>query len=122
MSFILSQKSLDKLKGVDEDLVRVVKRAIELTPIDFKVLEGIRTLERQKEIVEAGFSQTMKSKHLIGRAVDLGALQDGKITWDKQPYVDISKAVKQAANELNISIRWGGDFKSFFDGPHYELI
>lgn len=122
MTFKLSQKSLDKLKGVDDDLVRVIKRAIEITPIDFKVLEGIRTLDRQKEIMAAGFTQTMKSKHLIGRAVDLGALPGGELSWDKQPYVDISKAVKQAANELGISIRWGGDFKSFFDGPHYELI
>ena len=122
MTYKLSQKSLDRMKGVDDSLVRVIKRAIEITPIDFSVLEGIRTLERQKEIMAAGFTQTMKSKHLIGRAVDLGALKDGVITWDKQPYVDISKAVKQAANELQIEIRWGGDFKSFFDGPHYELM
>lgn len=122
MTYKLSQKSLDRMKGVDDDLVKVIKRAIELTFVDFSVLEGMRTLDRQKEIMAAGFTQTMKSKHLIGRAVDLGALKDGKITWDKQPYVDISKAVKQAANELGISIRWGGDFKSFFDGPHYELM
>lgn len=122
MTYVLSQKSLDKLKGVDESLVNVVKRAIELTSVDFKVLEGIRTLERQKELFGTGVTQTMKSKHLIGHAVDLGALKDGTISWDKPLYVEISKAMKQAAQELQVNIRWGGDFKSFFDGPHYELV
>lgn len=122
MSYSLSQKSLDRMKGVDDRLVRVVKRAIELTPIDFTVTEGLRTLERQKELVAKGFSQTMNSKHLKGLAVDLGALVDGKLTWEKKPYYTIADAMKQAAAELGIAIRWGGDFKSFFDGPHFELI
>lgn len=122
MTFKLSSKSLERLQGVDERLVRVVKRAIEITPIDFSVLEGLRTLERQKQLVADGFSQTLKSKHLTGHAVDLGCIVDGKITWDKQHYVTLSLAVKKAAEELRINIRWGGDFKSFFDGPHFELI
>jgi len=122
MTYKLSSKSLERLQGVDERLVRVVKRAIEITPIDFSVLEGLRTLERQKQLVADGFSQTLKSKHLTGHAVDLGCIVDGKITWDKQHYVTLSLAVKKAAEELRINIRWGGDFKSFFDGPHFELI
>lgn len=122
MSYSLSQKSLDKMKGVDERLVRVVKRAIEITPVDFTVTEGLRTPERQRELVNKGFSQTLKSKHLTGHAVDLAALVDGKISWEKAPYHQISDAMKQAAKELGINIRWGGDFKSFFDGPHHELI
>lgn len=122
MTYKLSSKSLERLQGVDERLVRVVKRAIEITPIDFSVLEGLRTLERQKQLVADGFSQTLKSKHLTGHAVDLGCIVDGKITWDKQHYVTLSLAVKKAADELRINIRWGGDFKSFFDGPHFELI
>jgi peptidoglycan L-alanyl-D-glutamate endopeptidase CwlK len=122
MTFKLSSKSLERLQGVDERLVKVVKRAIEITPIDFSVLEGLRTLERQKQLVADGFSQTLKSKHLTGHAVDLGCIVDGKITWDKQHYVTLSLAVKKAAEELRINIRWGGDFKSFFDGPHFELI
>lgn len=122
MTYILSKQSLDKLQGVDERLVNVVKRAIELTQIDFKVLEGIRTKERQEELFAKGTTQTMNSKHLVGRAVDLGALYNNTISWDKNHYHIIAKAMKQAANELNISIRWGGDFKSFFDGPHFELI
>lgn len=122
MTFKLSQKSLDKLKGVDEDLVRVVKRAIELTTVDFAVIEGMRTAERQKELMAKGYSQTLLSKHLIGRAVDLGAWVNGTLSWDKAPYLEIAKAMKQAAKELKVNIRWGGDFKSFFDGPHFELV
>ena len=122
MTYKLSQKSLNKLDGVDEDLVAVVKRAIELTEIDFGVTEGLRSLKRQKELYAQKVSQTLKSKHLIGRAVDLVAYVDGVISWDKQYYYTIALAMERAAIELNVDIRWGGDFKSFFDGPHFELI
>ena len=122
MTFKLSQKSLDKLKGVDEELVRVVKRAIELSSVDFTVIEGVRDVERQKELVAKGYSQTLKSKHVIGKAVDLGAWVNNTVSWDKSPYYKIAEAMKQAAKELNVNIRWGGEFKSFFDGPHFELV
>ena len=122
MPFVLGQRSKDRLKGVDERLVKVVERAIELTEIDFTVLEGLRTPERQKQLVADGFSQTLKSKHLTGHAVDLGALVNGAISWDKQHYHTIAKAMKKSAEELKVNIRWGGDFKSFFDGPHFELV
>jgi len=121
MTYKLSQKSLDKLKGVDNDLVAVVKRAIELTEIDFGITEGVRDIERQRQLVNDKKSQTLKSKHLIGRAVDVVAYVDGKVSWDKEHYHTIAKAFKQAAKELNVAIRWGGDFKSFFDGLHFEL-
>lgn len=122
MGFNLGQRSKDRLKGVDERLVKVVERAIELTEVDFTVLEGLRTPERQKQLVSEGFSQTLKSKHLTGHAVDLGALVNGTVSWDKEHYYTIAKAMKKSAEELKINIRWGGDFKSFFDGPHFELV
>jgi hypothetical protein len=122
MTFKLSQRSLNNLKGVDEDLVAVVKRAIEITEIDFGITEGIRTLDRQEELFKKGLSKTMKSKHLIGRAVDLVAYVDGKVSWEKEDYYPIALAMERAAIELNVKIKWGGDFKSFFDGPHFELI
>jgi peptidoglycan L-alanyl-D-glutamate endopeptidase CwlK len=122
MTFKLSQRSLDRLKGVDDDLVAVVKRAIELTEVDFGVTEGIRTLDRQRILFNEGKSKTMKSKHLIGRAVDVVAYVDGKVSWEKEYYHTIATAMKNAATELNVNIKWGGDFKSFFDGPHFELI
>lgn len=122
MSFSLSKKSKEKMEGIDMRLVRLVEQAINETEIDFTVLEGLRTPERQQQLVNDGFSQTMKSKHLTGHAVDLGAIVDGKLSWDKKHYPAIAVAMKKAAADQNVNIRWGGDFKSFFDGPHFELM
>lgn len=122
MTYKLSKRSEGKLVGIDANLVKVVRRAIELTEVDFGITEGLRTKERQALLVADGKSQTMNSKHITGRAVDVVAYVDGKVSWDKEHYITISKAFKQAAKELNVSIRWGGDFKSFFDGPHFELV
>lgn len=122
MSFVLSKKSKEKLEGVDIRLVRLVEQAIKETTVDFTVTEGLRTPERQQQLVNDGFSQTLKSKHLTGHAVDLVAIVDGKVSWDKKHYPPIAEAMKKAAADQNVKIRWGGEFKSFFDGPHFELI
>ena len=121
MSFKLSNRSLKKLVGVHPDLVRVVKQAIILSPIDFAVTEGLRTLERQKMLVEAGASMTMNSQHLVGRAVDLVALIDGEVRWQWPLYFKLAQAMKAAANYCMVEIRWGGDWENFVDGPHFEL-
>ncbi len=121
MSYSFSQRSIDKLKGVNVDLVSVVFRALELSEIDFAVTEGLRTKERQAELVKAGASKTMNSRHITGHAVDLAAIVGGEIRWDWPLYEKIAKAMKQAAYELNIKIEWGGDWKSFKDGPHFQL-
>ena len=118
--FKLSQKSLDRLSGVHPDLVAVVKRAIEITEVDFAVLEGVRSLARQEQLFKAGGSTTMRSRHLTGHAVDLGAYV-GQIRWDWPLYDKIALAMKAAAIELQIAIEWGGDWKSFKDGPHFQL-
>ena len=150
MSFSLSSRSLAKLEGVDETLVEVVKKAIEKTKIDFGVTFGMRTLEEQTALVAAGRSQTMKSKHLDGRAVDLMAYVDGKGCWELNVYDDLCDAMKDAAEDLGTSVKWGaawseGDIRSypgtaeeammkyidlrrsqgrrpFIDGPHFELM
>lgn len=119
--FKLSQKSLNILATVHPDLQKVVKRAIQITPIDFTVMEGIRSVEQQKKNVAKGVSQTMNSRHLTGHAVDLVPLSNGKISWDWPLYFKLEKAVKQAAKELNVPIEWGGDWKKFKDGPHWQL-
>lgn len=119
--FVLSKKSLDRLSGVHPDLVRVVKRAIEITPVDFEVLEGIRSKSRQQQLVRAGASQTMNSRHLTGHAVDLGAIVSGSVRWDWPLYHKIAAAVKQAAAELGVPLEWGGDWRKFKDGPHFQL-
>lgn len=120
MNYKLSQRSIERLKGVHPDLVSVVMLAIERTDVDFLVTEGLRTKERQRELVAAGASKTMNSRHITGHAVDLAAYVNG-IRWDWPLYEKIAKAMKQAAYELNIKIEWGGDWKSFKDGPHFQL-
>lgn len=121
MTYSLSQKSRDKLKGVHPDLVKVIEKAIEITPVDFVVIEGLRTKERQAQLVAKGASKTMNSRHLTGHAVDLAPLVDGEVRWDWPLYHKLAPAIKQAADELGVPIVWGGDWRSFPDGPHFEL-
>ena len=147
--FELSQRSLSRLDGVDERLVKVVCAAIKLSNVDFGVSEGLRTEERQKELVSKGASKTMKSKHLEGKAVDLIGYIGGKVSWEITTYDDIADAVKQAAQEEGVKVRWGAAWhidniceyegsmedamndyidlrrsqgrRPFVDGPHFEL-
>lgn len=119
--FSLSERSRSRLVGVHPDLVQIIERAIEITDLDFAVTEGVRTIERQRTLVAAGASRTMDSRHITGHAVDLAAMIGGEIHWDWPLYGRISATVKQAAHGLNIPITWGGDWKSFPDGPHFEL-
>jgi peptidoglycan L-alanyl-D-glutamate endopeptidase CwlK len=119
MSFILGIRSLQNLSGVHPDLVAVVKRAIQITEVDFTVIEGVRSRERQKQLVSKGASKTMNSRHITGHAVDM---VPWPIDWDDLERFEImAEAMKQAAEELDIPIVWGGDWKTFYDGPHFEL-
>lgn len=119
--YSLGKRSRERLNGVHPDLVKVVEHAIEISTIDFTVQEGLRTPERQKVLKEAGASQTLNSRHITGHAVDLGAWVDGEVRWDWPLYHQIAKAMKAAATELNIPIEWGGDWRTFKDGPHFQL-
>ena len=121
--WVLSQRSLDRLKGVHPDLVKVVKRAIEISEYDFMVVEGLRTKETQAEYVRKGVSQTMNSRHIIGQAVDLAPLENGAIDWNnkKGQFDAVAKAMLQAAKELNVKITWGGTFKRLVDKPHFQI-
>ncbi|HED0394348.1 TPA: M15 family metallopeptidase [Yersinia enterocolitica] len=119
--FIFGKASENNLNGVHPDLVKVVRRALELTPIDFKVIEGRRTLERQRELVKAGASQTLNSRHLTGHAVDIVPLPDGKVSWEWKYFYPMADAMKQAAAELGIAMEWGGNWTTFKDGPHFQL-
>ena len=121
MSFRLSQKSLDRLSGVHPDLVAVVKRALEISEVDFAVFEGVRSKTRQAQLFKEKATKTMNSRHITGHAVDLGAWVDGEVRWDWPLYHQIAKAMKAAATELNIPIEWGGDWRTFKDGPHFQL-
>lgn len=121
MAFRFSQRSLTSLKGVHPDLVKVANRAIQISEVDFVVTEGLRTAERQKQLVKAGASQTQNSRHLTGHAIDVAAWVDGTVRWDWPLYGKIAAAFKQAAKELNVPLVWGGDWTRLRDGPHFEL-
>lgn len=121
MTFHLSEKSLNRLSGVHPKLQAVVKRAIEISPVDFVVIEGLRTKERQAYLVEKGASKTMNSYHITGHAVDIAPIIDGKVSWDWTHYPDMAKAMKDAAKELNVNLTWGGEWKTFRDGVHFQI-
>lgn len=122
----LNSKSVGLLKKVHPDLVRVVKRAAQMTDLDFIVTCGARTVEEQREMVRKGASKTMKSRHIIAangfsHAVDLAAMIGGKLKWDWPLYSRLAKTMKAAAKAEKVPIEWGGDWTSFKDGPHFQL-
>lgn len=121
MSIVLGQRSLSRLEGVHPDLVRVVKKAAVLSSLDFTVLEGLRTQARQKQLMDLGATKTLNSRHLTGHAVDLAPMVGGTIRWDWPLYHQLAVIVKEAAKAENVPIQWGGDWRSFKDGPHWEL-
>jgi peptidoglycan L-alanyl-D-glutamate endopeptidase CwlK len=149
MGYKLSKRSLGKLEGVKPEMIEVVKTAIEFTTVDFGVIQGLRTIEQQRELVAKGASQTMKSKHLTGDAVDLMAYVGSRGSWELSLYDNIADAMKLAAIECDVKLRWGAAWhiddirewdgtmqdamdqyidirrsqgrRPFIDGPHFEL-
>lgn len=126
MSITLSEKSRIKLEGAHPDLVKVIERAAALSSMDFTVLEVLRTKARQQELVAKGASRTMNSRHLAGpdgksRAVDIAPMDGGQVSWSWPLYNKLAPIIKQAAKDLGISIEWGGDWRTFKDGPHWQL-
>lgn len=119
--FTFSTRSRRNLDGVHPALVKVAARALELSPVDFMVTEGLRSVTRQKELFRAGATRTMNSRHLTGHALDVAALVGGKVRWDWPLYAQIAQAFKQAALEQGVALVWGGDWRTFKDGPHFEL-
>jgi peptidoglycan L-alanyl-D-glutamate endopeptidase CwlK len=117
----LSERCVTRLLGLHPDLVKVVNRAAELTTVDFIVTEGKRTVARQRELFKAKATQTMDSRHLTGHAVDVAAKVAGQVRWDWPLYYQIAEAFKEAAEEYQVALEWGGDWKTFKDGPHYQL-
>jgi len=150
MTYKLSQRSLDRMEGVDERLVAVAKAAIGHTKTDFGVICGLRTIEEQRELYNKGASKTMKSKHIDGNALDLMAYVGSRASWEIKLYFDIADAVKQAAIDVGVTVRWGASWhindirewggtmeeaynayvdlrrsqgkSPFIDGPHFELM
>lgn len=117
----LDKRSETKLAAVHPDLAKVVRRAAVLTDCPFIVTEGLRTMKRQRELVAAGASKTLRSRHLTGHAIDFAPLVGGKVTWKWPPFAVVAAAFKRAAEEQGVPISWGGDWRTFKDGPHIEL-
>lgn len=150
MAYRLSKRSLKNLEGVDSRLVEVVNIAIKLSTVDFAVIEGLRTIERQKQLVAAGASQTLKSKHIDGEAVDLMAFIGSRGSWELNLYDEIADAMREGAIQVGIPIRWGAAWtvsdirkwkgtmesamnyyidvrrsegkRPFIDAPHFEIV
>jgi peptidoglycan L-alanyl-D-glutamate endopeptidase CwlK len=122
-AFLFSARSRTNLEGLHPDLLRVAHRALELTEVDFIVTEGLRTIDRQRELVRTGASKTLKSRHLSGHALDFMAIdpETGRGSWAWVLYPRVAAAFKAAAAELGVPIVWGGDWPKFRDGPHIEL-
>ena len=118
-----SNRSLSSLNGIHPDLRRVIDRALQSSPLDFAVIEGLRTKARQEQLVASGASTTMNSRHLTGHAVDLLPIDPttgkGEFAWPL--YDKLGPAVKAAAKKEGVPLIWGGDWTSFKDGPHFEL-
>lgn len=122
----LSARSEKNLVGVHPALVSVVRRAAEIIAarddgLGFIVTEGLRTEARQAQLMKAGATRTMKSYHLVGKAVDLAATVNGEVRWFMPLYRTLSEAMKKAAKEQGVQITWGGDWVTFKDGPHFQL-
>lgn len=117
-----SARSLKNLTGIHPDLRAVIEHALQTSPVDFTVIEGLRTKERQVQLVASGASKTMNSRHITGHAVDLVPIgPNGKAAFDWPLYHKLADAVKLAAKDLGVAIEWGGDWSTFKDGPHFEL-
>lgn len=127
MPVTLTKGDLSRLKKAHPDLKKIVERAAAISTVPFTVLQADRTIEQQRENVKKGVSQTMKSRHLIGKdgmvyAVDIAPIgPDGKVSWAWPLYHKLAPFMKQAAKDVKIPVEWGGDWKSFKDGPHWQL-
>lgn len=128
MSYVLSARSKARLVGVHPNLVKVVEKAITITEVDFSVVQGTRTLAKQREYFNLGKSKTMRSRHIpecnacrLSCAVDLAPWINGTISWEPEGFAPVSVAMKKAAHYLNISLEWGGDWHTFIDMPHFQL-
>lgn len=123
MAYKFSSRSESNMAGVNADLVKLACVALSLTTVDFAITEGLRTKERQRELVDAGKSQTMKSRHITGHAIDVYTYPAGEAcgSWDWKYYEQIAKAFRLASLQAGIPVEWGGEWRTLKDGLHFQL-
>lgn len=125
----LGQRSLARLNGVNPSMIAVFKKACESMPFDITVIEGVRSYERQQELLKQGATKVKVSRHMSGNAIDIAPYP---IDWnDTERFKIVAHHMFAAAKELGIVIRWGGNWSrqdetvkptsSFVDMPHFEL-
>lgn len=126
--FKFSNRSLERMEGLDPRLILIAHEAIKITKIDFGIPSsgGLRTASQQKALYDKGASQldgtNKKSYHQTGKALDFFAYVNGKATWETEPMALIACAFLQAASNLGYKLEWGGLWTSFTDYPHLQLI
>jgi len=127
LDFTFGERSEKSLQGVHPDLIKIARRTLQISPIDFMVIEGVRDSVRQEKLVNEGASTTTHSRHIPNTqgyacAIDIMCLDPAKHgTWENKLYLELSKYFKQAADQLSVPMEWGGDWKSFHDYGHYQL-
>lgn len=122
MLVLQGSRTLHNLQGVDPRLVFLIGAAMAISPTPVVVVEGLRSRERQRALVERGASQTMNSKHVEGKALDVALFSaGGEYLRDFEPYRDFAAIVKSLARKWTLPVVWGGDWRTLRDGPHFEL-
>ena len=129
MTFKFSRRSLNNLVGVHPDLVKVMTATLDVSPVDFGIIEGVRSAAKQHADFLAGASDLdeppqpgkLRGRHLTGHAIDFAVWKDGTFTWDDTLIREVADAAKTCAKHLNVAIVWGGDWVHRHDGGHIEL-
>jgi peptidoglycan L-alanyl-D-glutamate endopeptidase CwlK len=116
-----AERTQKNLRGVHPDLVKVINEALKTTTTPFIVTEGLRTATRQKELVAAGASKTLNSRHLTGHAVDIVPVINGKVCWKTPAFKAPLDAIRAAAKKLKVNVEFGADWRTFKDYPHVQL-
>ena len=126
MARLHGSKARERLGTLHPDLARLIERAAAMSDVDIAVLEGVRSIERQRKLLASGATTTLRSRHLphaqdgLARAVDIAPVVDGEVRWDWPLYHRLAAVVKNAAAQENVPVEWGGDWRSFKDGPHWQ--
>lgn len=115
----LPAASEKELAGVNVRLADFIRQLSIICPHPFVVTEGVRTKQRQRELVKSGASKTLNSPHLVGRAVDIAPQVSGGISWEWKHFTPIIECAKAHAVATGLPLTFGYDWG--WDAPHIEI-